>query len=302
MDSKILIAEDEAKIRQLVASYLVREGFKVVEAADGQQAVEKFEDNDDVVLVMLDVMMPRKDGYDACREIRSKSDVPILMLTARDSERDEVTGFHLGADEYIAEPFSPTILVTRVKNLLKRTNANDMSDAEVGGLKILYRERTVLVDGQKIITTPKEFDLLYYLVKNQGIVLTRDQIICTVWDMDYNGDDRTVDTHIKCLRAKLGKYASCITTVRKVGYKFEWTDYKRHPQGAFRGHLLHPRGECGGPAFHGLHPVRAVLPEQQGQRAGAERAGDPRRLPGEQRGNLRRDRETGKRQRDRESL
>ena len=224
MDSKILIAEDEAKIRQLVASYLVREGFKVVEAADGQQAVEKFEDNDDVVLVMLDVMMPRKDGYDACREIRSKSDVPILMLTARDSERDEVTGFHMGADEYIAKPFSPTILVTRVKNLLKRTNANDMSDAEVGGLKILYRERTVLVDGQKIITTPKEFDLLYYLVKNQGIVLTRDQIICTVWDMDYNGDDRTVDTHIKCLRAKLGKYASCITTVRKVGYKVEWTD------------------------------------------------------------------------------
>ena len=224
MDSKILIAEDEAKIRQLVASYLVREGFKVVEAADGQQAVEKFEDNDDVVLVMLDVMMPRKDGYDACREIRSKSDVPILMLTARDSERDEVTGFHMGADEYIAKPFSPTILVTRVKNLLKRTNANDMSDAEVGGLKILYRERTVLVDGQKIITTPKEFDLLYYLVKNQGIVLTRDQIICTVWDMDYNGDDRTVDTHIKCLRAKLGKYDSCITTVRNVGYKFEWTD------------------------------------------------------------------------------
>ena len=221
MDSKILIAEDEAKIRQLVASYLVREGFKVVEAADGQQAVEKFEDNDDVVLVMLDVMMPRKDGYDACREIRSKSDVPILMLTARDSERDEVTGFHMGADEYIAKPFSPTILVTRVKNLLKRTKANDMSDAEVGGLKILYRERTVLVDGQKIITTPKEFALLYYLVKNQGIVLTRDQIICTVWDMDYNGDDRTVDTHIKCLRIKIPGAQEYIKTIRKIGYKFE---------------------------------------------------------------------------------
>ena len=159
MDSKILIAEDEAKIRQLVASYLVREGFKVVEAADGQQAVEKFEDNDDVVLVMLDVMMPRKDGYDACREIRSKSDVPILMLTARDSERDEVTGFHMGADEYIAKPFSPTILVTRVKNLLKRTNANDMSDAEVGGLKILYRERTVRIyrGTQQYITEEQEW-------------------------------------------------------------------------------------------------------------------------------------------------
>ena len=224
MDSKILIAEDEEKIRQLVASYLVREGFKVIEAADGQQAVERFADNEDVVLVMLDVMMPRKDGFETCREIRSRSDVPILMLTARDSERDELGGFSAGADEYIAKPFSPTILVTRVKNLLRRTGSGDMSDVSAGGLKVLYRERTVTVDGKRIITTPKEFDLLYYLVKNQNLVLTRDQIICTVWDMDYNGDDRTVDTHIKCLRAKLGKYASCITTVRKVGYKFEWTD------------------------------------------------------------------------------
>ncbi len=224
MESKILIAEDESKIRQLVASYLVREGFKVVEAEDGQQAVEQFDEHDDVVLVMLDVMMPKKDGFTACREIRSKSDVPILMLTARDNERDEVAGFHMGADEYIAKPFSPTILVTRIKNLLKRTAANDMSDVTVGGIQILYRERSILVDGQRIITTPKEFDLLYYLVKNANIVLTRDQIICTVWDMDYSGDDRTVDTHIKCLRAKLGKYAKCIVTVRKVGYKFEWLE------------------------------------------------------------------------------
>ena len=224
MDSKILIAEDEEKIRQLVASYLVREGFKVIEAADGQQAVERFADNEDVVLVMLDVMMPRKDGFETCREIRSRSDVPILMLTARDSERDELGGFSAGADEYIAKPFSPTILVTRVKNLLRRTGSGDMSDVSAGGLKVLYRERTVTVDGKRIITTPKEFDLLYYLVKNQNLVLTRDQIICTVWDMDYNGDDRTVDTHIKCLRAKLGPYAKCIVTVRKVGYKFEWLE------------------------------------------------------------------------------
>ena len=224
MDSKILIAEDEAKIRQLVASYLVREGFKVIEAADGEQAIEKFENNEDVVLVMLDVMMPKKDGYDACREIRGRSDVPILMLTARDSEHDEVQGFRMGADEYISKPFSPTILVTRVKNLLKRTTVNDMSEVAAGGVKILYRERTVTVDGEKIITTPKEFDLLYYLLKNVNIVLTRDQILCTVWDMDYNGDDRTVDTHIKCLRATLGKYAKNIVTVRKVGYKFEWLE------------------------------------------------------------------------------
>lgn len=224
MENKILISEDETKIRQLVASYLVREGFRVIEASNGQEAVDKFEENEDVVLVMLDVMMPVKDGFEACKEIRSRSDVPILMLTARDAEHDELTGFSAGADEYIAKPFSPTILVTRVKNLLKRTGTGDMSDVSAGGLKIQYRERMVTVDGKKIITTPKEFDLLYYLMKNANIVLTRDQIICTVWDMDYTGDDRTVDTHIKCLRAKLGPYAKCITTVRKVGYKFEWLE------------------------------------------------------------------------------
>ncbi len=224
MESKILLAEDEDKIRQLVSSYLIREGFKVIEAADGQQAVDRFEDNDDVVLVMLDVMMPRKDGFSACREIRGKSDVPILMLTARDTELDELTGFQMGADEYISKPFSPTILVTRVKNLLRRTNANDTSDVSAGGLKVLYRERSIVVDDKRIVTTPKEFDLLYYLMKNRNIVLTRDQIICTVWDMDYCGDDRTVDTHIKCLRAKIGPYAKNIVTIRKVGYKFEWNE------------------------------------------------------------------------------
>ena len=218
MENKILISEDETKIRQLVASYLVREGFRVIEAENGQEAVERFGENEDVVLVMLDVMMPVKDGFEACREIRQKSDVPILMLTARDAEHDEVKGFEMGADEYISKPFSPTILVTRVKNLLRRSGAGDMSDVSAGGLQVLYRERTVVVDGKKIITTPKEFDLLYYLMKNCNIVLSRDQIICTVWDMDYSGDDRTVDTHIKCLRAKLGPYAKCIRTVRKVGY------------------------------------------------------------------------------------
>lgn len=224
MENKILISEDDAKIRQLVASYLVREGFRVIETENGQEAVERFGENEDVVLVMLDVMMPVKDGFEACREIRQKSDVPILMLTARDAEHDEVKGFEMGADEYISKPFSPTILVTRVKNLLRRSGAGDMSDVSAGGLQVLYRERTISVDGKKIITTPKEFDLLYYLMKNCNIVLSRDQIICTVWDMDYSGDDRTVDTHIKCLRAKLGPYAKCIRTVRKVGYKFEWVE------------------------------------------------------------------------------
>ncbi|RKJ53927.1 DNA-binding response regulator [bacterium 1XD42-1] len=164
MENKILISEDETKIRQLVASYLVREGFRVIEAENGQEAVERFGENEDVVLVMLDVMMPVKDGFEACREIRQKSDVPILMLTARDAEHDEVKGFEMGADEYISKPFSPTILVTRVKNLLRRSGAGDMSDVSAGGLQVLYRERTVVVDGKKIITTPKEFDLLYYLL------------------------------------------------------------------------------------------------------------------------------------------
>lgn len=223
MENKILIAEDEQKIRQLVASYLVREGFRVIEAKDGEEAVQQFEENSDVVLVMLDVMMPGKDGFEACKEIRGQSEVPILMLTARDSEHDELHGFGVGADEYIAKPFSPTILVTRVKNLLRRT-AGDMSDVAAGGLQVIYRERAVVVDGKRIIVTPKEFDLLYYLLKNVNVVLTRDQIIWNVWDMDYEGDDRTVDTHVKCLRAKIGPYAKCIVTVRKVGYKFEWVE------------------------------------------------------------------------------
>ena len=162
------------------------------------------------------------DGFEVCHQIRAQSDVPILMLTARDTEYDEVMSFRMGADEYIAKPFSPAILVTRIKNLLKRTGVKDMSDVVVGGVEILYREHAVKVDGIRIITTPKEFDLLYYLMRNINIVLTRDQIICAVWNIDYNGDDRTVDTHIKCLRAKLGVYAHCIVTVRKVGYKFEW--------------------------------------------------------------------------------
>lgn len=221
MENKILIAEDEEKIRKLVAGYLVREGYRVVEAGDGMEALEKFGDGEGIVLVILDVMMPRQDGFETCRKIREISDVPILMLTARDTEADELDGFSCGADEYISKPFSPAILVTRVKNLLRRTSG-DLSDLTLGGVEIRYRERSVLVDGKRVMMTPREFDLLYYLVRNKNLALTRDQILSTVWDMDYAGDDRTVDTHIKCLRAKLGPYASSIVTVRKVGYKFEW--------------------------------------------------------------------------------
>ena len=222
----VYIADDEPNIRRLVAFGLKDSGFESAEFADGETLLAGIKARKPDVII-LDWMMPPPDGLAVCRTLRSDADtrdIPILMLTARDSEQDEVAGFGAGADEYIAKPFSPTILVTRVKNLLRRTSSNDMSDVSAGGVKVLYRERTVTVDGKKIITTPKEFDLLYYLIRNTNIVLTRDQIICTVWDMDYAGDDRTVDTHIKCLRAKLGPYAKCIVTVRKVGYKFEWLE------------------------------------------------------------------------------
>ena len=226
MDNKILVAEDEEKIRRLVSSYLVREGFKVVEAADGQQAVEKFEDNEDVVLVMLDVMMPKKDGYDACREIRGKSNVPILMLTARDSEQDEVAGFGAGADEYIAKPFSPTILVTRVKNLLRRTSSNDMSDVSAGGVKVLYRERTVTVDGKKIITTPKEFDLLYYFVVNPGRVINKMSLAESVWGDNIDQADSLdfIYSQVKNLRKKLKQAEATIELKAVYGFGYKLSE------------------------------------------------------------------------------
>lgn len=221
MENKILLVEDEDNIRKLVASYLVKEGFKVTEASDGEEAITKFDCDLDFSLIILDVMMPKKDGYQVASYIRNTSDVPILMLTARDTETDEIAGFNSGADEYISKPFSPKILVARVKNLLRRTSQNSMQDIEISGITVKYRERLVLIDGEKAILTPKEFDLFYYLLQNKNIVLTRSQILSTVWDWDYFGDDRTVDTHIKCLRSKIGKYDKNIVTVRKVGYKFE---------------------------------------------------------------------------------
>lgn len=221
METKILLVEDEENIRKLVASYLLKEGFKVVEASDGEEAIKKFNDEYDFSLVVLDVMMPKFDGYYVASYIRKSSDVPILMLTARDTETDEITGFDSGADEYISKPFSPRILVARIKNLLKRSSQNSMRDIELGGITVKYRERLVLCDGEKAVLTPKEFDLLYYLMQNKNIVLTRSQILSTVWGWDYFGDDRTVDTHIKCLRSKIGEYGKNIITVRKIGYKFE---------------------------------------------------------------------------------
>lgn len=222
MSTRILVAEDEANIRKVVASCLVQEGFEVVEAADGLEAFNLFEEQCDTLsLVMLDVMMPRLDGYSACRQIRSLSPVPILMLTARDTEQDEMTGFSCGADEYIAKPFSSAILVARVKNLLRRSGQDSMENLELGDIRAMVRERSVTAGGKRITLTPKEFDLLCYLMRNCGLVLSRQQILDRIWGLDYDGDDRTVDTHIKCLRAKLGNCGSAIITLRRVGYKFE---------------------------------------------------------------------------------
>ena len=222
MEITVLIAEDEENIRKLVASYLTREGYRVIQAKDGQEAVEYFEDlGDSVSLVVLDIMMPRMDGYEVCRKIRELSDVPVVMLTARDTEYDEINGFACGADEYISKPFSPAILIARIKNLLRRSGQGQAEDYKMGNLEIRYQERMVLVDGKPIILTPREFDLLCYLVQNRNIALSREQILTRVWDADYDGDDRTVDTHIKCLRAKLKDAQVKIATVRKVGYKFQ---------------------------------------------------------------------------------
>ena len=222
MEITVLIAEDEENIRKLVASYLTREGYRVIQAKDGQEAVEYFEDlGDSVSLVVLDIMMPRMDGYEVCRKIRELSDVPVVMLTARDTEYDEINGFACGADEYISKPFSPAILIARIKNLLRRSGQGQAEDYKMGNLEIRYQERMVLVDGKPIILTPREFDLLCYLVQNRNIALSREQILTRVWDADYDGDDRTVDTHIKCLRAKLKDAQVRIATVRMVGYKFE---------------------------------------------------------------------------------
>lgn len=221
MDNRILIAEDEANIRRVVANTLIRAGYGVVEACDGKDALEKFEDNPDIILVVLDVMMPHMNGYDVCRRIRASSQIPILMLTALDSEADEISGLGCGADDYVSKPFSSSVLVARIQTLLRRTAVGSRENLELGGIVLRYRERSVEAGGERVPLTPKEFDLLYYLMQNKNLVLTRDQILSTVWNADYFGEDRTVDTHIKCLRAKLGGCGEHIVTLRKVGYKFE---------------------------------------------------------------------------------
>ncbi len=220
-ENTILVVDDEQRMRKLVRDFLTKQDFAVLEAADGEEAVDIFLENKDIILVILDVMMPKMDGWQTCREIRQYSKVPIIMLTARGDERDELRGFELGVDEYIAKPFSPKILVARVQALLRRSNASSEENLEYGGIVLNRTAHEVLIDGEKIDLSFKEFELLSYFMENKDIALSREKILNHVWDYDYFGDARTIDTHVKKLRSKMGKYGSYIKTIWGMGYKFE---------------------------------------------------------------------------------
>lgn len=219
---KILVVDDESRMRKLVRDFLEREGFLVLEADDGIQAMEIFYENKDIAMLILDVMMPKMDGWQVCREIRNYSKVPIIMLTARTDERDELQGFELGVDEYIAKPFSPKILVARVEAILRRTNQIAENEVlEYGGITIDKAAHVVTIDGKSIDLSFKEFELLTYFIENKGIALSREKILNSVWNYDYFGDARTIDTHVKKLRSKLGEKGDLIKTVWGMGYKLE---------------------------------------------------------------------------------
>lgn len=218
---KILIADDEEKIREVIREYAEFEGYQVDEAADGMEAVSKCRINS-YDAVILDVMMPRLDGFSACKEIKKDKDIPILMLSARGEEYDKLFGFEMGIDDYVVKPFSPKEVMARINVIISRNSKNTVGDtAEFDGLLINFSARDVYVDGIKAEMTPKEYDLLFYLVKNKNIGMTRDKILSEVWGYDFFGDDRTVDTHIKMLRNSLGQYRDFIVTLRGLGYKFE---------------------------------------------------------------------------------
>ena len=221
---KILVVDDESRMRKLVRDFLARAGFQVLEAGDGMEALDLFYEDQGISLIILDVMMPKMDGWEVCREIRKESKVPIIMLTARGEERDELNGFELGVDEYISKPFSPKILVARVNALLRRTSGLSMDQTiAAGGIEIDKAAHIVKIDGNMIDLSFKEFELLTYFIENQGIALSREKILNNVWNYDYFGDARTIDTHVKKLRNKLGDKGEYIRTIWGMGYKFEVT-------------------------------------------------------------------------------
>ena len=219
---KVLVVDDESRMRKLVRDFLVKKDFEVLEAGDGAEAIDIFFATKDIALVILDVMMPKMDGWQVCREIRSYSQVPIIMLTAKNDERDELLGFELGVDEYISKPFSPKILVARVEAILRRTSGLAADDViRAGGIEVNKAAHEVTIDGTSIELSYKEFELLTYFMENQGIALSREKILNSVWNYDYFGDARTIDTHVKKLRSKLGTKGDYIKTIWGMGYKFE---------------------------------------------------------------------------------
>lgn len=221
-DNCILIVDDELRMRKLIKDFLIASGFSILEAEDGEQALEVFEkEKNRINLILLDVMMPKLDGWSVLRQIRQESKVPIIMLTARGEEQDELFGFELGVDEYISKPFSPKILVARVEAILKRTNQSQKEIKEYDGIEVDKEGRTVKVDGKPIELSLREYELLMYLLDNENIALSRDKILNNVWNYDYYGDSRTIDSHIKKIRHKLGKKGKYIKTIRGIGYKFE---------------------------------------------------------------------------------
>ena len=221
-DITVLIVDDESRMRKLIKDFLMQKNYKILEAGDGEEALRIFQENEEKIsVILLDVMMPKLDGWSVVRQIRQTSKVPIIMLTARGEEQDELFGFELGVDEYISKPFSPKILVARVEALLKRTRAEENGTKDYGGIIIDSKGRTVTVDGKQIEMSLREYELLKYLVDNKGIALSRDKILNNVWNYDYYGDSRTIDSHIKKIRHKLGKKGKYIQTIRGIGYKFE---------------------------------------------------------------------------------
>lgn len=219
---KVMVVDDEARMRKLVRDFLEKKNYTVIEAADGEEAVERFFREKDIALILLDVMMPEMDGWQVVREIRQYSKVPIIMLTARGDERDELLGFNLGVDEYISKPFSPKILVARVDAVLRRSGAVGTGDVlESAGIRIDKTAHQVTIDGREVELSFKEFELLSYFVENKGIALSREKILNAVWNYDYFGDARTIDTHVKKLRSKMGAKGNLIKTIWGMGYKFD---------------------------------------------------------------------------------
>jgi len=218
---KVLVVDDEARMRKLVKDFLAVKGYIVLEAEDGEQAVNMFLADKDIRLILLDVMMPKMDGWEVVKTIRQYSKVPIIMLTARSEERDELQGFNLGVDEYISKPFSPKILVARVEAILRRSNVSGEQKLSVGGIEIDKTAHQVMIDGKPIDLSYKEFELLTYFVENKGIALSREKILNNVWNYDYFGDARTIDTHVKKLRSKMGEKGDYIRTIWGMGYKFD---------------------------------------------------------------------------------